>query len=334
MTGLLLEETHVPDGVHTGVHRLDTRRSRFGYACIIASTAAGRPRLSSPMLYARTGALEPRPETRRLNCMKRTLLIVASFLILSACSADADQPNLDGGNTLPESPTSTVSSRIGDTEWILTSGSIDGTALVLVDGSPVTLRQEASGISGRSACNSYGAQLNETGGPLFEEMFSTAMACADPRVNELEILATRGLMRVTEAELDGGDLVFLGGGVELRFRSTEPTLSVALEGTEWVLDSLIQGESVSTPAAPSDLTITATELEGDSGCNGFGARLTIDGATLDAEVIETEEEGCSDSIMRQEALIYRVLGSRPIWQIEGSTLTIETADEGLIYKAP
>ena len=261
--------------------------------------------------------------------MKHVFLILALLLVLSACATGDNQ----NGETVPESPSS-ARDLIGDTDWVLISGSVDGSAAVLVDGAPVTLKLSADGISGRSACNSYGAQLNEDGGPLFADMFSTMMACADPGVNELEVLATQGLSRVTDVAIDNDELVLTAEGVALRFVPVEQQAPLALEGTRWELDTIIQGDTASTPVAAAELLLQDGQLIGNSGCNRFGSPFEIDGGTLIVRGIEAEEQGCSDAIMRQEGLMYEILGGQPAWSIEGRTLTLTSGENGLIYRSP
>ena len=111
----------------------------------------------------------------------------------------------------------------------------------------------------------------------------TERACLPRGVMEQESLFLEILTSADEFTLTGG--AFFG------LRSTEgsvsfvepvPVVDAALDGTTWVLDSLIDGEvamSVLTTTTPS-LTVDTGEgsMQGNpTGCNNFGATVTIEG---------------------------------------------------------
>jgi heat shock protein HslJ len=76
----------------------------------------------------------------------------------------------------------------GTGTWRLVSATVDGAALVLVDGSPVTLRVDNGQLGGTSACNSYGGPVTILDGvvAIGPDLVMTEMYCMDESVMTLE----------------------------------------------------------------------------------------------------------------------------------------------------
>lgn len=226
-----------------------------------------------------------------------------------------------------------VRSVIGDDEWILVSGSLDGEVMTLAPDAPVTLALTDTGIGGVSSCNSYGGGIVGDGGPLFPELFGTLMACVDPVVSELESASMAALSRVTGVALEDGQLVLSGEGAEMRFEPAPKARSVALEETLWLLQGVVDVDVITSPSAEAKLSFGRGQIEGTSGCNNFGGTISINGSLLEVPLIEITEMGCEPAIMEQENAILNVLTSQPTWRIDGDLLIIELEGAGLIYRA-
>jgi heat shock protein HslJ len=220
----------------------------------------------------------------------------------------------------------------GDGTWLLVAGDVDGAPLILYDTHPVTLRADGDTVGGTSACNQYGGILRLDGaGVSIDEISMTEMACLDDGVMELEAVYLGALGRVDDAALEGEQLILAADGVRLRFDPVEPESDAALMGPTWELDTVVDGETASTPAAgawirfESDGTVT-----GHNGCNGFGGAYDpMDGFS---DLVQTLI-GCIDPIAHQESLFMGVLGSQPTLSIEGSRLTITAADgRALVFR--
>jgi heat shock protein HslJ len=132
--------------------------------------------------------------------------------------------------------------------WQLTGGTVDGAPFPVVPDAPVTLSVVNSEIGGRSACNHYGGRIVvDGGGSRFEMTSMTEMACEEP-VMAAEAIFVAALPRVRDATRDGDRLTLSGPGVELAFDRLLPVPVADLVGTDWVLESLVSGEAVSTVA--------------------------------------------------------------------------------------
>lgn len=221
---------------------------------------------------------------------------------------------------------------IGTEEWTLVSGSVDGEDMTLVPNAPVTLTLADTGIGGVSACNSYGGDITTDDGPLFPELFGTLMACTDPGVAELESVFMEALGKVTDVALESGQLVLSGGGAELRFEATPTQVSAELEGTQWMLQGVVDGDIITSPASEARLSFERGEIDGTSGCNSFGGTLSVSGSVLEVPLVEITEMGCEPAIMDQENAILNVLTNQPTWRINGDLLVLEIENASLIYR--
>jgi heat shock protein HslJ len=115
----------------------------------------------------------------------------------------------------------------GVVTWQLTGGNVHGTALQPIDDAPVTLTVTEGQLGGRSACNSYGAEIRIHNGEIAIGMIiSTEMACEPAEIMTLEAAYLGGLQRVTNAtRLSETALTLNGEGVTFQFSpvSTSPS---------------------------------------------------------------------------------------------------------------
>lgn len=218
--------------------------------------------------------------------------------------------------------------------WELVSGFADGQPIPTVDSHPITLTIGPDAIGGTAACNSYffAGSLPVGDGLSFGV---TEMACLPAEVMESETAFLGALARIQETAV-ANDLVLLGDGVELTFRALEPVPAADLLGTVWVLDALIQGDTVSSPVSGERATL---ELFSDGSFIGFTGCRTISGSYVvsGAEIVLTTwgtDGVCPPEFENQDVRVVSSLEGRFRVEIEGDRLTTwVSGDEGLIYRA-
>ncbi|MBI5158374.1 MAG: META domain-containing protein [Acidimicrobiia bacterium] len=221
----------------------------------------------------------------------------------------------------------------GDTTWQLASGTVDGTALVLIDGHPITFRVANGQVGGTAACNSYGGEITiENGVIVMGPTHMTEMWCGDEGVMDLEAAFLAALARIDGAALEADDLVLTGAGVELRFTALPEEPDAALVDTVWTLDTIIDGDTAATPAAPATLVFAADgTVSGSTGCNSLFGDYSAAGGF---GPLGMTKMACEEPIMAQELLVTEILGPDATLTIEGSRLTIADLEgRALVYRA-
>jgi heat shock protein HslJ len=100
-----------------------------------------------------------------------------------------------------------------------------------------------------------------------------------------------------------------------------------LEGTEWVLTSL-RGESPAEGAAVTLAFFPDQYLEGDAGCNSYGADYVASGSEFEIPVIHRTNSACDlpDSVMQQEAVYFEALESIAAYRAVADRLEFDDAE--------
>jgi heat shock protein HslJ len=251
--------------------------------------------------------------------MIRAVLLLAAVL-LAACGERAA-----GGTPAPD-----VTG-----EWALAEGTADGTALPLPPGRGATLRLADGAAGGTSFCNHYSGSYRLDGDAVaFEGLGGTEMGC-EPDVMAAEHAYLAGLAAVDTAAVDGEDLVLSADGVLLRFTPVAPVPDSPLEGTRWMLDTLVEGETASsTLGEPAVLVLTPDRTASAStGCRSVtGTWLVENGALVIDDLLADGE--CAPDLERQDAHVTAVLDGGPTIGIEEDRLTLTgPTGLGLVYRA-
>ncbi len=205
-----------------------------------------------------------------------------------------------------------------------------------MDGHPITLSFTEDGAGGTAACNGYGGSYTISGNEItFSEIFGTEMACSPDETMTSEHMYLQAFSRVETFSMGEDTLTLSGEGVELDFVALPPVPTAELTGTVWVLDSLVQGDSVSSvmgERATLEL-FTDGSMLGSTGCRSLNGRYTVTGAEVLLNELSAEGE-CTPELEEQDNLVVTVLGDGFRAAIEGDTLTLSSAgNEGLVYKS-
>ena len=256
--------------------------------------------------------------------MKRLRLLASLGLtiVVGACATGAPAPSAAGPVDVS-----------GD--WQLASGTLDGGPFPMVDDAAVTLTVDGTQIGGRSACNHYGGEIVvKAGQPRFNVSSMTEMACDDP-VMAAEAAFLTALPRVVGAARNGDRLTLTGPGVELVFDRLAPIPLAELVGTDWVLDSMVMGDVVSSVAGePATLRVDAGgTFKGSTGCRTFTGRWIEANGGITPTDLGMEGPDCPPELAGQDGHVVGVLEGFRV-SIDGQTLTL-TGDRanGLIYRA-
>ena len=223
-----------------------------------------------------------------------------------------------------------------DGEWELAEGTADGAPLPLPPGRAATLRLADGEAGGTSFCNHYTAAYSLDGDAVgFEGLGGTEMGC-EPDVMAAEGAYLRALAAVDTVVLEDGGLALRGGGVELRFTPVAPVPDSPLEGTRWVLETVVEGGTASSTLgkpAVLDLLQDGT-FSASTGCRSIaGSWRRHDGSVIFGDYAY-DTVGCPAPVDRQDQHVLELLGAGPTAEITGDRLTLTRDDgRGLVYRA-
>jgi len=237
---------------------------------------------------------------------------------------------LAGCSLLPGGTTTSL-----DGDWQLQAGTNRGQAIPIVAGSHVTLKIKGAQVGGTAACNSFGGNLQRSGGTItISELIQTEMACLDDRLMASEAAYLAALPRVDTAARSGNSLVLSGPQVKLTFGPLSPTVAnAALVGTVWVLTSLVNGDAVSsTVGARATLQFNADgTFSGSTGCRDITGRYTISGTEVQATLDPYDTIGCAAGIGDQDVHVLGVINDGFSVAITGRSMTLTAGSKGLGY---
>lgn len=246
-------------------------------------------------------------------------LAAAAALLLSACST-----------TQPAAPVPALEG----TSWTVTA--IQGTATI-TDNPP--LLDFADGqITGTSGCNRFFGPFKQDQAKLtLGPTGATMMACTDEAVTAQETTLFQAFEKVTGVQaVDAGvELTGADGKVLLALKVREPEPDKPLQGTNWILDGIIEGDAVSSVVGDDPITLTIADGKlHASACNQINGDATVDGQNLKVGPLMSTRMACpSEEETIQEGQLIAYLEAATGFEIKGSTLTITAGDNGLAFRA-
>lgn len=223
--------------------------------------------------------------------------------------------------------------------WQMTSGTVDGEEIPLLDSHPITMDIEGNQVSGTASCNGYSGTFDIDGSEVtIGPLATTQMACFPEETMQAETMFGEAMTRVDTATLDE-ELTLSGDGVELVFEALQPIPDAELTNTVWQLDGLISNDAVSTPVLGTNATIefyTDGSMLGDTGCRPFSGQYTVSGDEVTVTGITSDGHECEPDVADQDELFLAVIENGFHVEIEGDRLTTtsETNDDlGLVFLA-
>jgi heat shock protein HslJ len=281
--------------------------------------------------------------------MNTTLKIAAlalAGLALAACaSAPAASPTTPPTASPSTSPTasptpSDSAAPVGlDGRTFLSVSITDGGEdRPLAPNTRISLSFDGANLGAHAGCNQMSSPYSLDGDVLVVgQMMTTEMACDPALMDQDQSLADFLTSRPTFT-LSGNDLVLTSGEtVMTMLDEEEATPDQALVGTVWTLDSVIDGDAVSS--VPMGVTATLEFADDGTvairpGCNTGSTDYTIDGNTITFGPIALTRMACDGAAGQVENAVLAVLGSGPLsLTIDGDRLTLQGPGNGLGYVA-
>ena len=199
---------------------------------------------------------------------------------------------------------------------------------------PITMSITGTEVSGRAACNSYFGTVVINGSAIaIGEMGQTEMGC-EPAVMGAESAFLSALAGVETFAYQNDRLVLQGSADDLLFDPVQPVPAAELIDTTWLLETLIEGEAVtSVGGEPASLLLAADgSLTAATGCRSLTGRWLESGAVIVVPELAAEGE-CPDELWKQDSLVVTVIGDEFRADIDGDMLTLTSmGGDGLVYR--
>jgi heat shock protein HslJ len=261
---------------------------------------------------------EPGRAAGRPEGVHRAALLLVAVLALAACGGGSGAtPDLTG-------------------EWEFAGGTAGGGDLPRPEGARATLGIDEQQVRGVAFCNHYFSSYRLEGSSFsVDGLGSTEMAC-EPAVMTAESAFLAALGAVDGVAASGDALLLTGDGIELRFTPVAAVPDSPLEGTRWVLESVIEGQAASsTVGEPAVLTLDADRTaEATTGCRTVTGTWLVEAGALVVDDLLADAAPCPPEVGRQDVHVTAVLESGPAVGIREDRLTLTTDDgRGLVYRA-
>ncbi len=218
-------------------------------------------------------------------------------------------------------------------QWHLVEGTADGVTLPSTGATLQLGNGEAGGVS---YCNHYfGTYRLEGDSVAFEGLGGTEMGC-EPDVMAAETAYMSALGAVDTAAVEADALLLTGNGVRLRFSPVAPVPASPLEGTHWVLETLVEGEvASSTVGEPAVLLLDEDRTaQASTGCRSITGTWLLEDEALIIDDLLADGAECPADVRTQDELVSGVLGAGPQVEIEENRLTLTVRDgRALVYRA-
>lgn len=223
--------------------------------------------------------------------------------------------------------------------WELETGVHEGDVVPIVTTHPITMTLDSGRIGGTAACNGYGGgyMLSGSDFSIQDGLSVTEMACQPEDVMDSERAFLEALVATNRAELTNEGLVLRGPDTELTFTRLEPVPTSDLLGTVWVLEGLLNGDAVTSPASdaePSTLELFEDgTFVGSTGCREISGLFEVTGAEVQFTDWGAEGE-CHPGLQEQDSRVISALEGGFRVEIDGNRMTTWVpGDEGLLYRS-
>lgn len=255
--------------------------------------------------------------------MKRMLALIGTGLLaLTACGQEAAPRGDAGGSLAGRTFLSTTVTENGKPR--------PGTQIQL--GFTTTGR-----MSWNAGCNTSETTVSTADGRLSlgKEITSTLIGCLGAQ-QEQDSWIGRVLTANPAWKLDGDKLVLSTESTTISLvdkETAEP--SPALDGTKWVLSSVVSGDTVGHYAGSEKvwMTLNGERVTGSTGCNEFQGMVARSPGKLTFGELATTRRACKGNAATLESLLLKGLQGEVTYRIDGSTLQVRNSGGGLDFTA-
>jgi heat shock protein HslJ len=209
----------------------------------------------------------------------------------------------------------------------------DGQARELAEGTRISLDFTTDGqISANAGCNHLFGELTVTADRLeVGPMGGTEMGC-DPARHDQDEWLIEFLQASPTWALDGDQLTLAVGGAEIVLLDREVAdPDRPLEGTRWLVDTIISGEAASSMWAGTEdsawLVIEGERFTASSGCREFDGNVAVeDGMLHFSETVQTDP-ACPAELGDVDETMQTMFSGSAAYSIQANRLTLTHPDD-------
>jgi heat shock protein HslJ len=245
-------------------------------------------------------------------------------------------PLLVGCVTTTPSPTAPPEPFDATGDWVLESGVIAEGAIPILADFPITMSIDGAQVGGTAACNGYGGRFELVNGYLqVGELSAETALCGEPNgeVMRSEAAFVQALGRISAGHGEADRMTLSGPTTQLHFRRLPPLPISEIVGTDWLLESVIDGD-VASPAIGEPATLrleSGGTFHGSTGCRTFTGTWIEAARRLVATQAGMEGE-CPVGLVGQDGAVIQAFdGSLPMIDGDRLTLTMK-GGQGLVYR--
>ena len=210
----------------------------------------------------------------------------------------------------------------------------DVTGQTLVAGTTLRVTWDGGALSADAGCNGMSGRASVTAGRLsVDGLAMTEMGCEPARMDQDEWVADL-LTSGPQLSPLGDGFTLAGTGVTARFATEPAPEDLPLEGTTWLLETVVDGDVASSSVGGSAsstprLRVTDGEVVGFDGCDELSGPVEVTGDSIRAS---GDLSGTERQCLVAGAPLAQLLGGSS-YDVEGDRLTLTRDQVSLVLRA-
>jgi len=267
--------------------------------------------------------------TRSVAAIAVPVLLAVS--LLTACGGDDDADSGGGGSTT--SATIDIDGRT----FLSTTVTVGGQDHPLVGGTRISLTFTDGRIGASAGCNTMGGDYTLEGDTLRVGGLSTTEMGCDPERDAQDTWLADVLTGSPTLRLSGSELTLTTEDAAITLVDREVAEPDSeLTGTRWTLESIVEGETVSSIPLGVEATFEISDdgtVAVNLGCNSGSGTAEIGDGTLTFAAIAVTTMGCEGPEMQVQSSVLAVVGAEVTYAIDADLLSMRKGDRGLDWRA-